>query len=69
MDILRTEFAFIEKSDALRFFQFLRQAFINWNYKRWDTDEFRKAEAELRQMLEEAPREEVGKVKQNETGL
>jgi V/A-type H+-transporting ATPase subunit A len=69
MDILRTEFAFIEKSDALRFFQFLRQAFINWNYKRWDTDEFRKAEAELRQMLEEATREEGGKVKQNETGL
>jgi V/A-type H+-transporting ATPase subunit A len=69
MDILKTEFTFIEKSDALRFFQFLRQAFINWNYKRWDTDECKKEEAELRQMLEEATREEGKKVKQNEKGL
>jgi len=69
MDILKTEFAFIEKSDALRFFQFLRQAFINWNYKQWDTDEFKTAEAELRQMLEEGTREEGQKGKQNEKGL
>lgn len=69
MDILRTEFVFAEKSDALRFFQVLRQAFINWNYRRWDTDEFKEAEAKLRQMLEEVTREDEQKVKQNEKGI
>ena len=69
MDILRTEFVFSEKSDAIRFFQVLRQAFINWNYRRWDTDEFKEAEAKLRQMLEEVTREDEQKVKQNEKGI
>jgi V/A-type H+-transporting ATPase subunit A len=52
VDILKTEFAFAERSDALRFFQVLRQAFIDWNYKPWDTDEFKEAEMALRQMLD-----------------
>lgn len=61
MGILKIEFAFDEKSDALKFFQVLRQIFINWNYSRWDTDEFKGTESELRQMLEEATREDEQK--------
>ncbi|MBN2123131.1 MAG: V-type ATP synthase subunit A [Deltaproteobacteria bacterium] len=50
--ILDREFSFPEKSEALRYFQSLRQAFVDWNYRPWDSDEFRAGEKKIRDMLD-----------------
>jgi V/A-type H+-transporting ATPase subunit A len=59
-EILESKLSFSDKTDALRFFQILRQAFVNWNYKPWGSDEFREAEIKLRQMLDEMKHHEEG---------
>jgi len=41
------EFVFADKDEARRFFQDLRQKFIDWNYAAWDTDEFKAEEKEI----------------------
>ncbi|UCD15707.1 MAG: V-type ATP synthase subunit A [Candidatus Omnitrophota bacterium] len=43
--VLGQEFAFERKEDARRFFYELRHLFIDWNYKEWKSDGFRKQEA------------------------
>jgi V/A-type H+-transporting ATPase subunit A len=58
VEILRTEFALRDKDAARRFFQSLRQVFIDWNYSPWESDEFRSLESRLRSMLDEATRHE-----------
>ena len=50
-EILRKEFSFEEKPEAMKFFQTLRQAFIDWNYEPWESDGFEKAEAKVRGMI------------------
>ncbi|MFP4477110.1 MAG: V-type ATP synthase subunit A [Desulfatibacillaceae bacterium] len=56
--ILDTEFDFEKREDALKFFQRLRHAFVNWNYKPWDSDGFKQAEQEIRDMVDEAGKDD-----------
>lgn len=51
--ILEHEFVFDTKDEARRFFQQLRQNFINWNSTEFKSDEFQKIEKELRAKLEQ----------------
>jgi len=58
--ILSSSFTFPDKDAALRFFQSLRQLFIDWNYCEWDSRGFRETEAQLRDFLEGAKGDEKG---------
>lgn len=40
------------KDAARQYFNDLRQAFVDWNYLAWDSDDFRAKEAEIDQLLE-----------------
>jgi V/A-type H+-transporting ATPase subunit A len=52
--IIRSKFVFDDKDHTLRYFQSLENAFINWNYKPWESEEFKEAEKDLRRTLDEA---------------
>ena len=41
------------KDDARTFFNRMRQRFINWNYTEFESDAFKKAEAEIDALYEE----------------
>ena len=43
-EVLRGHFTFEDKDEARRFFYSLRQLFIDWNYKQWDTPAFKEQE-------------------------
>jgi V/A-type H+-transporting ATPase subunit A len=58
-EILAMNMVFLDKSRAFQFFQNLRHAFVNWNYKPWGSEAFNEAEAEIYHMLDEVS--EVGK--------
>ncbi|MBE6949110.1 MAG: V-type ATP synthase subunit A [Ruminococcaceae bacterium] len=45
--VLGSEFAVDNKDDARSFFNRMRQRFINWNYTEFESDAFKKAEAEI----------------------
>ena len=47
VQVLEKKFDFIDKDEARSYFLHLRQAFIDWNYAPWDSEEFRKAEAAI----------------------
>lgn len=47
LTILGSSYALEEKTDARAFFNQFRQKFIDWNYVKWNSDEFKKIEAEL----------------------
>jgi V/A-type H+-transporting ATPase subunit A len=49
--ILETEFTFTEKDEALHFFQQLRQLFKGWNSSAWESDDFKKSEEEIKELL------------------
>jgi len=49
--VLKTEFSFKGKDEALSFFHGLRQAFIDWNSKKWDSEEFKGQEAAIDKLL------------------
>ena len=49
ISILQAEFTLTEKEEARTFFYDLRQKIIDWNYIEWKTDEFKKQE----QMIDE----------------
>ncbi len=51
-EILVQEFDFEDKAKARRFFQELRQNFINWNSSAWGSDEFSSAEKQIREKME-----------------
>jgi V/A-type H+-transporting ATPase subunit A len=57
VEILKASFSFEDKSEALSFFQSLRQTFINWNYKPWGSDEFKQTESNLLEMLDKVRKE------------
>jgi V/A-type H+-transporting ATPase subunit A len=46
-NILKMEFSFKDKEEALHFFQQLRQLFRGWNSNPWESEEFRKTEEEI----------------------
>ncbi len=50
-NILQKEFSFSDKENARHFFYNLRQFFIDWNYKRWNTKEFSKQEDKINKLL------------------
>lgn len=60
VDILEASFSFAEKDEALKFFQLLRNEFINWNYTPWKSKDFEEMEEKLRQMIEGAAPHEEG---------
>lgn len=51
-EILSKDFHFGSKEQARKFFLELRQKFISWNYLVFESDEFKKGEAELRKKIE-----------------
>ena len=51
--ILGSEFDMASKDDARAFFNRMRQRFINWNYTEFDSDAFKKAEAEIDALYKE----------------
>jgi V/A-type H+-transporting ATPase subunit A len=46
-EILEAQFSFADKAEGLHFFQQLRQLFRGWNSYSWQTQEFKKAQAEI----------------------
>ncbi len=52
LKILDTQFNFKKKEETRKFFMELRQLFIDWNYIRNDSDEFKSMEAEIDKKIE-----------------
>jgi len=50
--VLEKKFTFKDKAEARRFFYNMRHYFIDWNYKKWGSDEFKKQEEEINSLLE-----------------
>ena len=49
--VLGRDFTLGDKVKARDFFYNLRHKFIDWNYKKWESDEFRKQEQEIDKLL------------------
>ena len=45
--VLGSDYSLTNKDDARSFFNRMRQKFIDWNYKEFESDDFKKAEAEI----------------------
>ena len=52
VDILKKEFPFSDKTNARNFFYNLRHRFIDWNYKKWQSDDFKKQEKHIDELLQ-----------------
>jgi len=52
LEVLKKEFPFEEKKEARDFFYNLRYKFIDWNYKKWESEEFKQQEKDLDRMIE-----------------
>ena len=52
-EILKKQFGFNDKEAARHFFYNLRQIFIDWNYKAWQTEVFKKQENKIDKLLKE----------------
>lgn len=59
-EMLKAALHFSDRDHALRFFQSLRQVFIDWNYTPWGSDAFKGIENRLRTMVDEAGGDEAG---------
>jgi V/A-type H+-transporting ATPase subunit A len=53
ISILGSDYSLASKDDARTFFNRMRQRFINWNYTEFESDAFKKAEAEIDSLYEE----------------
>ncbi|MBQ4479326.1 MAG: V-type ATP synthase subunit A [Victivallales bacterium] len=51
LEVLRKEFSFADKTAARNFFNQLRQAFIDWNYNPWRSEEFKTGEKNVDNLL------------------
>jgi V/A-type H+-transporting ATPase subunit A len=60
VEVLDTSFPFDNKDEARRFFQNLRQAFLDLNYTAWESEEFAAEEARIRRMIVETAAHEEG---------
>ena len=58
VQVLDKEFSFKDKPTARNTFYKLRQFFIDWNYKPWDSDEFRNQEQEIDSFINSLENEE-----------
>ena len=59
VDILKKDMHFKDKDEARTFFYNLRHTFIDWNYKKRNTDEFKKQEKEVNDLLESGVKEKA----------
>ncbi|MBF0253399.1 MAG: V-type ATP synthase subunit A [Candidatus Omnitrophica bacterium] len=57
--ILKSKLEFTTKEETRDFFYDLRHKFIDWNYKEWETEEFKKEEKEIDKALETSKKEKV----------
>ncbi|HAZ10836.1 MAG TPA: V-type ATP synthase subunit A [Candidatus Omnitrophica bacterium] len=48
-EIIKSEFSFEDKNTARKFFQSLRQVFIEWNSSEWRTEDFNKKENQVKE--------------------
>jgi len=53
-EIMKQEFSFVSKEKARDYFYKLRHVFIDWNYKKWQSEEFKNQEIKLDSLLDEA---------------
>jgi V/A-type H+-transporting ATPase subunit A len=51
LEILEAKFDLTDKDEARSYFNGVRQAFIDWNYQVWQSEEFKAKEKELRDMV------------------
>ena len=58
VEVLKRSFPLKDKKEARDFFYELRHKMIDWNYKKWDTEEFRAQEKEVNSMLKGERHEE-----------
>ena len=58
VQVLDRKFSFKDKLTARNTFYKLRQLFIDWNYKQWDSDEFRNQEQEIDRFINGLKNEE-----------
>ncbi len=52
--ILGSDYALTDKDEARGYFNRLRQRFINWNYKEFNSEEFKQGELEIDELYKEA---------------
>ncbi len=57
--ILKTEINFTDKTEARTFFNNLRHKYIDWNYKAWDSKEFKSQEKEIDDLIREETKKEM----------
>ena len=50
-EIIDREFQFENKDAARRFFQQLRQSFVNWNSAAFESEDFKRGEQDLRHKI------------------
>ncbi|MBU0571863.1 MAG: V-type ATP synthase subunit A [Candidatus Omnitrophica bacterium] len=53
VEVLKGEYTVDSKDEARKFFYDLRHRFINWNYKKWGSPEFKEQEKEINSLLAE----------------
>ena len=58
-EILETEFSFDSKDTARKFFQTLRQKFIEWNSAEWNTEDFKQKEKGIKNEVAEKAKQAV----------
>ena len=58
MEVMDADFELASKEEARRFIQELRQLFIDWNYVKKDSDEFKKLEKEIDKKISGALKKE-----------
>jgi V/A-type H+-transporting ATPase subunit A len=49
--VLRKEFSFKDKKEARNFFYNLRHRFIDWNYREWGSEDFKRQEKKIDELL------------------
>jgi len=64
LEILKKEIIFTDKPAARTFFYNLRHKYIDWNYKVWESEEFKKQEEEINNLIAEEVEKEENCVKQ-----
>jgi V/A-type H+-transporting ATPase subunit A len=57
-EVLREKFSFNDKAQARSFFHNLRHRCIDWNYKKWQSNEFKEQEKEIDSLLKGEENEE-----------
>jgi V/A-type H+-transporting ATPase subunit A len=54
IEVIEKKFQFSDKDKARRFFQELRQIFINWNTTEFQSEDFKKVERQIRERIEQS---------------